>query len=75
MVPDRHALGVRMTHTSIKLSLGVALFALAACSEPVPADATEPVAAPSLVSADAPRTRTAIVRLNHHKSVNSLSYE
>lgn len=56
MVPDRHALGVRMTHTSIKLSLGVALFALAACSEPVPADATEPVAAPSLVSADAPRT-------------------
>ena len=45
-----------MTHTSIKLSLGVALFALAACSEPVPADATEPVAAPSLVSADAPRT-------------------
>lgn len=56
MVPDRHALGGRMTHTSIKLSLGVALFALAACSEPVPADATEPVAAPSLVSADAPRT-------------------
>lgn len=49
-------LGVRMTHTSIKLSLGAALFALAACSEPVPADATEPVAAPSLVSADAPRT-------------------
>lgn len=45
-----------MTHTSIKLSLGVALFALAACSEPVPADATEPVATPSLVSADAPRT-------------------
>ena len=45
-----------MTSTWIKLSLGVSLFALAACSEPVPADATEPVIAPSLVSADAPRT-------------------
>jgi alkaline phosphatase D len=45
-----------MTSTWIKLSLGASLFALAACSEPVPADATEPVIAPSLVSADAPRT-------------------
>ena len=45
-----------MSSSWIKLMLGVGLFALTACSEPVPADATEPVMAPSLVSADAPRT-------------------
>ncbi|WP_440958612.1 alkaline phosphatase D family protein [Oceanicaulis sp. LC35] len=45
-----------MTSTWMKLTLGAGLFALAACSEPVPADATEPVIAPSLVASGAPRT-------------------
>ena len=45
-----------MTQIGFKLTLGAGLLALSACSEPVPADATEPVAAPSLVSQDAPRT-------------------
>lgn len=46
-----------MTMPWFKLAaVGVSLAVLNACSEPVPADVTEPVAQPNLVSTDAPRT-------------------